>query len=72
MCICFNLLFLVLFCDIFVVMVEPLAESKPNIGESPIDWSPDSVEHNVVEPDVYDVDSAKCFFNDHLYMKWKK
>ena len=53
-------------------MVEPLAESKPNIGESPIDWSPDIVEHNVVEPEVYDVDSAKCFFNDHLYMKWKK
>ena len=69
---------MVLFCDVFIVIVEPLVESKlnvveppyeskSNIGGSPIDWSRD-----IVEPKVHDVGSAKYFFNDQLYMKWKK
>jgi hypothetical protein len=51
-CLSLSLLFLILFCDIFVVLVESLVDSKPGI----------------VEPEVDVVDCGKNFFTDKKYM----
>jgi hypothetical protein len=50
-CLSLSLLFLILFCDIFVVLVESLVDSKPGI----------------VEPEVDVVDCGKNFFTDKKY-----